>query len=317
LLLAALALSVAPQARADDAETRTIARELAMQGATAFESGDYSTALDRFQRAASLFQAPTITLMEARTLVRLNRFVEALDRYVTTQRMALPPDAPEALTQAVADARREEEELRARTPWLKIVVQGAKETDEVHVTLDGKPVPGVLLNVERPIDPGDHEVQASVAGAPPVRRLISVNEGQHSIAHLRLYAPEDPGSTHAMSVSAATTQASESSANESRKSWGYAVGGFGIGALGVSAITGVIALNKQSSLDEICHPGCPESAADDISSFHLNRTLSYVTLGIGLAGVGTGAYLLLSGSPEDSHVAAGFGGTNAWIRGRF
>ena len=51
-----------------DAHTRTAARNLAAQAAEAFERQEYEEALDLFQRAGSLIQAPTIALMEARTL---------------------------------------------------------------------------------------------------------------------------------------------------------------------------------------------------------------------------------------------------------
>jgi hypothetical protein len=328
-MLLALPLVVTPKpARAEEAgaETRTIARELALQGATAFENGDFSTALDRFQRAASLFQAPSITLMQARTLVRLGRFVEALDVYESTQRMTLPPEAPEALTLAVADARRESEELRARTPWLKIVVQGGTPGQEARVTLDGKAVPSVLLNIERPVDPGSHEVEASFAGLPTARRVVSLGEGEHRVAHLQFEAGAPPApleQPRPASTQTAPAAAADHDGPSNRKTWGYIAGGAGIAALGVSAVSGVIALNKQAKLDEVCHPeqagpiSCPGSSEGDMNAYYANRTLSYATLALGLVGVGTGAYLLLSGSPESSHVAVGVSGTGAWLRGKF
>ena len=101
--------SAAPSVRAQDSdpETRTAAREMATQGAEAFEKQDYETALDRFQRASALFRAPSISVMEARTLVKLGRLLAALDKYESTRHIVLPPDAPEALHRAVEDAAHE------------------------------------------------------------------------------------------------------------------------------------------------------------------------------------------------------------------
>ena len=115
--------SSASHAQGVDAETRTVARELARQGADAFERHDYTTALDRLTRAFSLFSAPTISVMQARSLVHLGRFVEALDKYEETQRMSLGDDSPDAFRQAVNEAKSEAEELRARIPRLLIRVR--------------------------------------------------------------------------------------------------------------------------------------------------------------------------------------------------
>ena len=80
----------------------------------------------------------------------------------------------------------------------------------------------------------------------------------------------------------------------------------GVGALGVgtSAVTGVIALGAKSDLDAACRPGCPASAQGDIDTFRTQRTLSYVSLGIGAVALGVGGYLLLGESGESPRVGA-------------
>ena len=95
VLLAALLISLgaspaAAKPAGDEAEldshTRTAARSLAAQGAAAFEAQKYAAALDHFERAAALVEAPTILLMQARTLVQLGRWVEGADKYASVQR---------------------------------------------------------------------------------------------------------------------------------------------------------------------------------------------------------------------------------------
>jgi hypothetical protein len=295
---------------ANDAETRTIARELALQGAEALDNKDYATALDRFERAASLVRAPSLTVMQARTLVALGRFVEALDKYEETQRMPLPADAAEAFTSAVRDASKEAAELRPRLPWLRITVIGA-EAKSVQVFLDDKPVRSATLDIERPIDPGHHDVEARSGGRTLARSSISLTEAEHRTLEL----PLTP-----MVASPALRGEREhetSSRGWSRRTWALAAGGVGVAGLGTALVTGLIALHKKSELADVCHPGCPENSADDLSSYRTNRTLAYVGLGVGVVGVGVGGYLLLAGTPSARHVAVGTSGTSAWLSGRF
>jgi hypothetical protein len=295
---------------ASDAETRTIARELALQGAEALDNKDYATALDRFERAASLVRAPSLTVMQARTLVALGRFVEALDKYEETQRMPLPADAVEAFTSAVRDASKEAAELRPRLPWLRISLIGAEaKSPSVQVFLDDKPVRSATLDIERPIDPGNHDVEARSGGRTLARSSISLTEAEHRTLELAL--------TPVVASPAPPREHETSSRGWSRQTWALAAGGVGVAGLGTALVTGLIALHKKSELADVCHPGCPESSADDLSSYRTNRTLAYVGLGVGVVGVGVGGYLLLSGTPSARHVAVGTSGTSAWLSGRF
>jgi hypothetical protein len=92
-----------------------------------------------------------------------------------------------------------------------------------------------------------------------------------------------------------------------------------VGSAGLvsSAITGAVALHEKSTLDSVCQPGCPASAAQDIDSFRTMRTLSYVSLAVGAASLGIGGYLLLSGSRDTAHVGVSLGPTHAGVRGAF
>ena len=183
----------APRSHAQelDAETRTLARELARQGADAFDQADYATALDRLNRAYSLFHAPTISLMQARALARLGRLVEALDRYEETSRVPLDNDAPDAFRRAVSDAIREGQDVRARIPRLFIRVRSTHGAPQgLSVLLDGRPVPPALLNVERPIDMGSHEITATAPGYHSVTKSVMLGERGSATLDIDLDAME-------------------------------------------------------------------------------------------------------------------------------
>ena len=314
LLLGALSLGGTARA-GGEAETRTMARELARHGAEAFDQKDYATALDRFTRAEALFRAPSIVVMRARSLAALGRLMEALDAFEQTQRMPLAGNAPSAFRDAVHDAEREGEELRKRVPHLTLRVRTEDgDQQDLRVQLDGKDVPAPLLDVERPVDPGTHEIMAAAPGHASVSRSATVREGDRIAVEIVLgggpakfeVAPKE---------TAQETRPSSASASSSVLSWVFV--GAGAAGLGVSAVTGVMALGKKSSLDAECHPGCPSSAAGDIDSFRTNRTVSYVSLGVGVASLGVGGYLLLSGRSESAHVAAAVGPGTVLLAGSF
>src|SRR5689334_5824751 len=63
-------------AQEDDPLKRSAARDLAIQGAEAYDAGDFSTALDRFTRASALVSAPTLLVMQARSFLALGRWLE-------------------------------------------------------------------------------------------------------------------------------------------------------------------------------------------------------------------------------------------------
>jgi hypothetical protein len=309
----------------EDAETRTAARELARQGAEAYDSGDDLTALDRLDRAYALVPAPSISVMQARVLVRLGRWVEALDRYETTRVAVLGPAAPEAFRQAVADAITEGEALRLRIPRLAVHVTTPNGPPPgLSVTLDGKPVPPELLDVERPLDPGAHEVMASAPGYEPVVRRVDLAEADNValeiVLSLHLEPAASPPPAPPKAPAPKPQPAPRSDRMSTREVAGWAALGVGAAALATGTVTGLIALKRKSRLDGICGPDgseCPPSSEDDIDSYRLNVRLSYVSFAVGVASVGAGGYLLLAGQRDSSHVAALLGMDGVALSGRF
>jgi hypothetical protein len=287
----------ASSAFAQDAEIRTAARDLATQGAQAFEAGDYARASDFFRRAHELVPAPSIALLRARSLAKLGQLLEAIDIYEQTARFKLADDAPEAYLQAVETARGEMEEVRHRLPRIKVVLIGVSSGDPVQVSTDDKPTPEALLGVERPINPGQHRIEARVSGQLRATREISLVEGQSYLVELDV-RPAEPVPKPAVVQPAAT-----SSSADFRKTGGYIALGVGALGLGIGTYTGLVALNHKSDLDSVCRPSCPPSAAEDIDAFRSNRTISYVSFGVGIAAATTGVLLLTLGKPAQEHLA--------------
>jgi hypothetical protein len=299
-LFSALALGLcfcAPTASAQepDAGTRMAARELAMSGAEAFDKQDFTTALDRFQRAESLYKVPSISVMLARCYARVGRVVEAVDKYEETLRVPLDAAAPEAFQRAVADATAEVEAARARVARLELRLPADAPAGAV-VTLDDRRMPPALLGVPTPVNPGAHHLAARAPGRAPYAFDVVLPEGGRQSVEISL---------ELLSKQATPVTPPEARATGHRRSPLAIVlltgGGLGIAA---GAATGIAALNHKSNLDAACKPGCPANLAGELSAFRRDRTLSYLGFGVGLAAAGAGAYFLLHEGVSGNEVGA-------------
>jgi len=294
-------LLCAASAHAQDAEIRTAARDLATQGAQAYDEGQYAEASDFFRRAHELVHAPSIALLQARSLAKLGQLLQAIDIYEQTARFKLAEGAPEAYSQAVEAARSEVEDVRHRLPRLKVTLIGAASGEVVQVSMDDRPTPDALLGVARPTNPGPHRIEARVAGQLRATREVAMIEGESYQVELDVRpAQPEPRAAAAQNADSSSLGASGFS---TRKNWGYV--GLGVGALGLGlgTYTGLSALQHKSSLDSLCNPTCPRSSADDLHSFRSNRTISYVSFGVGIAAVATGVVLLTLGNPGREQLA--------------
>jgi len=302
-LALALALgfgSGARTARAEepDAGTRMAARELAMAGAEAFDKEDFATALDRFQRAESLYKVPSIAVMVARTLARLGRVVEAVDKYEETLRMPLDAAAPEAFQRAVAEATAEVEPARARVARIELRL-AADAPPKTVVMLDDKAVPAALIGVATPVDPGVHHLAAHAAGRAAYSYDIALAEGARQAVEISLPPLRE---SSAPSSAPGPLVAKTPHHGASTLTVGLLTGG-GL-AIAAGTVTGISALNHKSHLDKACSPGCPPNMSSELHAFRMNRTLSYVGFGIGLAAAGAGTYFLLHDSSSGNQVGA-------------
>lgn len=308
--LIALALATSVRiARAEEAapSIRLAARELATEGADAFDRQDYATALDRFQRADALYKAPSIEVMVARCLSRRGRIVEAVDKYEETLRMPLDAAAPDAFRRAVSEAAAEVEPTRARLAHLELLLPSSAPKT-VTVLLDGKPMPTALIGVSTPVDPGVHRVAARADGFQPYARELVLAEGSKQPVEIALV----PGET----ADAAETRASAPESHAPSTPTLALLSAAGAGVV-FGSITGVLALGHRSKLERECKPGCPASMSSELDAYRTTRSLSYVGFGIGLAAAGAGAYFWFRDSRGGTRVGALLGPTGGALVGSF
>lgn len=299
-----------------ESEARMTARVLATQGAAAFEQRDFERALDLFGRASAIIPAPTLTLMEARSLVELGRWVEAADKYLTTRRLLLLDPENAVFRDAAAAAEHELEVLLPRIPTLRIRLPETAGNQQPEVEINGRKISPALATAERPSDPGQYRVEVRLSTGV-VSREVTLAEGQHLDVEITPPPPTPPRPIPVAPTPVTTPEPQPRSFD----TLGWTLTGAGAAFMGAGAVLGVLALDTKSELEDVCNPLCPPEYADDVDRWRLQRTLSYVGFGLGVAGVAGGTYLLLrparAGHAPKSSVALAVGLGSLSLSGRF
>ena len=325
----AVALTGLAHADTDD-DKKAAARLLGTEGVRAALDGDCANAVDKLTRAEALVHAPTTALPLARCEIQLGKLVagtEILNRLVHE---ALTAAAPRSWIDAQKAAGPLLDGAEARIAKLKIHIDGAPPSaPNLRVTVDGENVPIVLLDNDRPTDPGPHHVGAEADGFLSASSDVTLADGQSLMVSLHLDPrAQAPLANAAAAVQPAPVQASltASAPEPQHASRVPAYVSFGVGGAGLIAgtIFGVLALSAQSHLNTECNASkqCPGSAQGDVDSLHTDALVSTIGFGVGVVGVGLGTYFLLSTHDEAPKttgllVRPWLGPTSAGIAGSF
>jgi hypothetical protein len=238
----------------------------------------------------------------------------------------LTEDSTPPFRRAVEEAQRELAELKPRIPELKLVLKGAAPED-VSVTMDGQPYSAALLGVERPVNPGSHQIVAQNNQGATTEAIVDLTEGAKEQVELVIGGSQKPAVSAepkgAEMTTASVLEPPEADSVLHSPPVTYAALGVGALGLGVGVVTGIIATKKHSKLEEQCPDNeCVEgsSGEGDLTSFRLLRTVSTVGYVVGALGVAGGVTLFLL-APERRSRQAGITPyvtpTGAGLSGRF
>lgn len=154
---------------------RQAARELFQQGFQLQQAGKYTDALDKFQRAQAVYNAPTNLLHIAECQAQLGQLVESTETYRGLARLMLPKDTPQAFLAAQTQGAAELQQIEPRIPRVRVEV-APTNIGGLAVTIDDQPMNVALVGVDRPIDPGTHKVAVSAPGYTRQEKTIAVKE---------------------------------------------------------------------------------------------------------------------------------------------
>jgi hypothetical protein len=319
----ALALAASPALAEADGATAAAARDLAVEGRTAYAAGDYARACDLFHRAYEMVGAPTLSVYQARSLARLGRMVEAIAVYRRTLAKPVDASAPEQFHRALADAGRELADLESRVPTLAVSLKGPSASDaSARVSIDGTAVDPSTFGRATPLDPGAHRVELSVEGRSAQVENLTLAEGVHRTVELSAEkkAPEKPSP-----VPAAAPESDHASGHSPLRTWAYVSLGVGVAGIGTGIVAGVLAGGKHSDAEQgcpndLCEAGSEGSQAVD--SFRTLRLISTIGYAVGAAAtVGGVTLFLLSPSGTEHRTSSALevwaGPGRAGLRGRF
>jgi hypothetical protein len=326
-----LAQVLAPlPALAQSDEQRAAARELAGEGADAFDAGRYQDAIDRFTRAESLVHALPHLLFLARSHAKLNQYVKAREAYMKIINEALPPNATQSVRDAQSSAQSEISQVEGKIGRLTIQVQGKEQAKDLVVQVNGVPVPAVLVGAPQPVDPGDHKVEAVATGFRAAPQSVTMGEGERKEVVLALTS--DPNAAPPGAVGAAAppptgepslagpppsdgppTDTGAGGGSSGMRIGSYVAFGVGAVGLGLGTVFLIQRSGKQSEIDDLCGPGetCDASQVDEteVKGLESDRdsagTLSVVGFVVGGLGIATGVTLLVLSSGSSGQKAAG------------
>jgi hypothetical protein len=307
LTLMASSLTVPAWAQEPDSPAlRSAGRKLAQDGVALLQQGKIEEASQKLEKAYQLLQVPSVALWSARALEQRGLLVEASERYMEATRLEIKGER-EVQLQAQKDATLAREKLLPRIPSLTITVRHAGAVRPA-VTLDGNAVPPALLSEEQPVNPGVHEIKATL-GARHSARQVTLKEAEKKTEVFELDGAADgttasgPSSPPALVDSSAAPPADTGARSSStRRTLSFVALGAGGAGLAIGAVAGLLALGKRGSLedggscrDDVCLP----SQRDEVESLDTLRTVSTVGFIAGGVLATTGVVLLLTAKPDE------------------
>jgi hypothetical protein len=220
-----------------------------------------------------------------------------------------------------SDCARWSSEVSAALPSIVLAVRDREGHDltEVSVEMDDEPLAVKFDGSPTPVDPGPHRLVVRRAGSKPAERDVVIAQGEKSRVLRIVLEPEEAPPPAA---APAPAEPAAESAGDSRETLGWIVGGIGVAGLASFGFFALSGKSRESELEKSCKPNCPDSDVDEVRAKYL---IADISLGVGVAGIGVGAWLILSADPPQEGAAAATslgvrplpGGASATLVGSF
>ena len=296
-VIAVAALLAPATASADPASAEALFRE----GRRLLEEGKTDEACQTL--AESLAQDPS-----SGTLLNLglchevqHRLATAWFDYVATAQLARDQGRPDR----AAVAEKKATEIAPRLPYLTVTAIAPVPGLQI-ARGDQRLAPGVLGSAV-PLDPGSYVVTASAPGYRAWKTTVDVAEAESKIVQVPELEPEAaplplPLCPYRLRPPSLRSRRSlrrrpRSPPATGGHALGWIIGGTGVAALAVGAGFGLASLSSYHDANALCpsHQECFNDALSARSSATSKAWISNVAFGVGVVGVGIGAWILLTG----------------------
>lgn len=180
-------------AQAEEEAPPQSARELFLEGQSAYSEGDYDSAVQRWEAAYEMDARPLLQYNLAQAYERLGRLADAIGAY-----QLYIEGTGESDDERLAHARQRSASLRGRLERTGIVLTGGPPGGNVTVDGEGRG----LLPIEGPIqvEAGSHRVEVVLDGYQSFEATVAVGEG-HRVNVGVVMAQSGGGQAGGMSIS--------------------------------------------------------------------------------------------------------------------
>ena len=301
-LLGAIALLAVPgvaRAQSDSA----IAEQLFRDGRALLEAGKTDQACEKF--AASQRIAPALG-----TTLNLALCREKQGKTATAWSLYMDAEATATRAGDAARARFAHDHVAALAPQLKkVVIEVPTPPPGMGVTLDGTQLPGGALGTEIPLDPGEHDLVVTAPGKKKWEQAHLALGPSATTVHVRVELEDDAAAATAPATSPSSPPPPSiaapdetpvgappgpehpGSSTDPKLIAGLAAGGVGVVALGVATYYWVTAISRNN--DQSDYPVGSQERLTVYNQAKTAQTWGFVFGGIGVAGLGVGAVLVI------------------------
>jgi hypothetical protein len=288
------------------------AQALVKQGKQLMDARQYARACALFAESQGLAPSPSTLLQLALCHEKEGKIATAYGEFngVVSQARSTDPSAK--------TARQHADALSANLPRLTIKVPFGWDAKNLSVTLDGQPVGATSWNVPNSIDPGPHKVVASAKGNPPwTKTIVVTGPGDERTVEVLAAQPKEASPEETAqrekklenpfdAEGGAPKQQEEETNRPPRSVAGIVVLSSGIAVTSLGLYFGYQAISLREDSNQRCRPGCNQEGVDLNNRAKTDAWLSNFGVGLGLAGVAVGAYLLLR-APDETKTEGGSG----------
>jgi tetratricopeptide (TPR) repeat protein len=266
--------------RLASAQEPSIAEALFRAGRQAMKASDYETACAKFRESNRLDPSAGTQLNLGECEEKLGHLAAAWELYQRVVRALPPSDERQRIARADADA------LEPRVSRVVLVASKSAPPD-LEILNGAVRLTASSLTVPIPVDPGRHEFTVAAPGYTP------------RVYRMRLA----PGELRSLVVAPGPRIPDPESARARREralkwTWGVTSLGIAGATFAVAGVSTVIVLRKKAIVEDPQHCDAARLCdATGVDAGHTGRAFSLVatlSTGVGLAALGTGAYLLLS-----------------------
>jgi hypothetical protein len=294
----------------------TPAEELWERGIADWKAGNLEAGCPAIEESYRLDPQAGALFVSAECHAQWGKLLAAVQRYEAY--LALEPQlSPVEHGPRLARARAGVAELKPAIPLLDLVL-AAPAVGEIRVTLDGQPLATEQLGQPLPVEVGPHLIETQRGTGVPWRVELTLARGE--TRRVELQVPTDP-STVTVAATAAPAAPSAappvgtlavasappvapadatSGASSVRSTVGWVAGGIGAAGILFGAVAGITVLHQKSVVDDECdaQKSCSERGMEAKEKGETWSTVADVSFGVGLAGLLTGALLLLRDPPS-------------------